>query len=614
MNRLKLIFYFIIINLNLNASTLYEVKRDGKCGCQDDFLSIVIPMDFYFIDCNSSNLYPVLNEDGWFFYDLKSKSIEKPGDYLALSKYVMNTAIVYTFDSVFVINENFDRLFGTQKGTLERLGESNYFVKSVQDQRIIVDKYGDRLRDYIGNKFIKKGNYLLIHGLNHFPYYRSDSVENYVYEETIIDIQSGDTLYSTGFFEEIHFLTEDIMVARKNNGTSIIYFVINLEFDKIIYESEATEYLEFPIAENHNYFRVIDYESEITKTYNLKGDLLNVNTYDDAVYIPEIDLILTDKDFQSYLIRPSGDTVYSLNDWVLTRDYDFTFCDHKNNLHKNKLLVTLDSSLCLFDTENTKLSKLEYLTYENIMYTSIDYKHGNYILLAEDVSTNDSLTDIGVYYLYRLYDLGKQRFYSDVFTVYEKISEGIIRLENQEKVSYFELNKYLKESTFYKSSKILKSFFPYRQSLWNIVEDSSKATTVINDEPSFLIRVDTVSDYVYKENYVGHLISIINSTGKNQNINTQDGRLYLGTEVLYDNEWLPIDYMKGSWCGNSYFTLDMKNQSTWEVIMPRYTGYKKGIFRIKFSVIIDDQVKDYFSDQFEGSYNESQLLVLENEK
>ena len=614
MNRFKLLILLLGLSIGLNASDLYEVTRDGKCGCQDDFLSLIIPMDFYYIDCSStSNLYPVLNDQGWFYYNLETKSIENPGEYLLLSKFVENTALAYTLDSVHVLDQKFNRLFGGKKGELDRLGESEFFAELVDGHKIILDRKGKRVDGYIGSDFIKKGKYLLVYGINHFPYYRGDSVENYIHEETLIDFESGDTIYSADVFENIEFLSDDIIAARKDDGFSHTYFVINLILDQIIYESKANEYLEFPIVKDYRLFKVVNHESDIVSTYNFEGSLLNRLELDDAVYIPEVDLTLTDKDFESYLIEPDGDTLYRFEDWVLTREYDFTFWDHRTYIYGDKLLVTVDSSMCIFDPVKAQLRKLDHLTYEKIMYTSLYWKYNDYILLAEDVSLNDSLSNLGIYYLYRVYDLKNEEFYTEAFTDYEEIGDGMIRMENQERVSYFEFRQYLKTSSYYKSNKVRKSNFPYRQSLQNTVLDSTDIGNSYKIS-GYTITIDSSADYVYNKEFEGYLVSITNLTGEDQVVNTQDGRISLRTEVFYKDQWLPIDFMQSSWCGNSYFEVTMRNESTWNIVMPKYSGHKTGPIRICLAIYKDGKEQEYYSQSFEGSYNTSQLLDLENKK
>ena len=165
---------------------MVSIEKDGKCGCLDTSLSEVVPIDFYYADCSSDFSFPVLTNNGWAYFTPDNKTLSVQGYFDYLEPYLRETALAYTYDSVYVLNRDFKKLFSDKRGNLSRADKSNYFIqKNSENKKILINEFGKRIHNFIGNGFEVYGNFMILHGENHFPYYRADTLENYIHGNNI---------------------------------------------------------------------------------------------------------------------------------------------------------------------------------------------------------------------------------------------------------------------------------------------------------------------------------------------------------------------------------------------------------------------------------------------
>jgi len=77
----------------------------------------------------------------------------------------------------------------------------------------------------------------------------------------------------------------------------------------------------------------------------------------------------------------------------------------------------------------------------------------------------------------------------------------------------------------------------------------------------------------FDSSILGHRLFLINQTRRCATLETQDGRLYIVAEARKPNGvWAPIWYLPSSWCGNSYYSIELSSKGWWCFSVPVYTG------------------------------------------
>ncbi len=94
------------------------------------------------------------------------------------------------------------------------------------------------------------------------------------------------------------------------------------------------------------------------------------------------------------------------------------------------------------------------------------------------------------------------------------------------------------------------------------------------------------------------------SSTKTANLETQDGSIIMTIEALDEkNKWRAIEYWSNSWCGNSYFTLNIPPK---HYILTR--GIKcSGDFRTKCRLIVKNKEVSILSNEFYMYINKTQF-------
>ncbi len=105
--------------------------------------------------------------------------------------------------------------------------------------------------------------------------------------------------------------------------------------------------------------------------------------------------------------------------------------------------------------------------------------------------------------------------------------------------------------------------------------------------------------------YRGMTLLLVNSTSKTLAFDASDSRLSIVQEARIDNgEWMPIEYLPSSWCGNSYHRVFLPAGQYWSFIAPRYTGPQPAKLRFRLDRGQDEPL---ISNVFDGSIHPEQF-------
>lgn len=115
----------------------------------------------------------------------------------------------------------------------------------------------------------------------------------------------------------------------------------------------------------------------------------------------------------------------------------------------------------------------------------------------------------------------------------------------------------------------------------------------------------------------GMAVYVANNTRKKIQFNAQDSRLYMKVQALDpQGQWRDIEYLPGSWCGNSYHTLSLEPKTYWRFVTPLYEGDFKTRLRIELKYIDPSDPGEegqerkeltIYSNEYEGSINPGQF-------
>lgn len=95
------------------------------------------------------------------------------------------------------------------------------------------------------------------------------------------------------------------------------------------------------------------------------------------------------------------------------------------------------------------------------------------------------------------------------------------------------------------------------------------------------IVVDTESQEEYRGGFMGLSVYLFNTTRDTAFFDAQDSRLELKMQAKDEKgTWRDIEYLPGSWCGNSYHTLYLPPNQYWDFVIPEFTGSMNTQIRI----------------------------------
>jgi len=117
------------------------------------------------------------------------------------------------------------------------------------------------------------------------------------------------------------------------------------------------------------------------------------------------------------------------------------------------------------------------------------------------------------------------------------------------------------------------------------------------------IKVDTSNHVPFMGKYQGFRVYVYNTKQDTAKIEVQDGRLSMTVQAKNKRgEWKDIEYTPNSWCGNSYYDVDLLKNEYWELVVPKYGGDIKTEARIKLML----------NDTYENGEKVSEEVIYSN--
>ncbi len=155
---------------------------------------------------------------------------------------------------------------------------------------------------------------------------------------------------------------------------------------------------------------------------------------------------------------------------------------------------------------------------------------------------------------------------------------------------------HLKRGYFYAYSDPQKIGATYNG--WSVSSNVPKRLSKKRSKKGLVLEEE--SNKLYVKNYSKKAI----------NFEAQDSRLYMKLQAKNKKgEWQDIEYLPGSWCGNSYHSVDLSPKAYWEFDLPIYTGEFETSIRAELSYVNPETNKEEFiySNEFSGSVNPGQF-------
>lgn len=181
--------------------------------------------------------------------------------------------------------------------------------------------------------------------------------------------------------------------------------------------------------------------------------------------------------------------------------------------------------------------------------------------------------------------------------------------------------------TFGQTKKDLNIDFMLRGNIYaqSSIEDSTalggfgsseNSPKIINSENDFsenglFLKIDTIKLATINDKFNGYKFYIVNKSDSITKLDASDSRLYVVGEVLYKNEWKPIEYLPSSTCGNSYHEVYLKQNEYWEFTVPKFSGKIKS--KLRYRLMLGEK-KYIYSNEILTSINKNQLKQKQGHK
>lgn len=135
-----------------------------------------------------------------------------------------------------------------------------------------------------------------------------------------------------------------------------------------------------------------------------------------------------------------------------------------------------------------------------------------------------------------------------------------------------------------------------------------KEIPVLKNNLQLFIDTMHVTDW---HGYKGYAVYLSNASGDTAYFQAEDSRLPVVLQAKNKKgEWMDIEYLMHSWCGNSYHTLYLPKNKYWPFSSPVYEGDFKTRIRAVVVYYKDDNDKDkkvLYSNEISGSVNPAQF-------
>ena len=130
-------------------------------------------------------------------------------------------------------------------------------------------------------------------------------------------------------------------------------------------------------------------------------------------------------------------------------------------------------------------------------------------------------------------------------------------------------------------------------------------------EQGIILKIDTSLIVPLADKYKAYRFYLANQSDSILAINASDSRLPIVAEAYIKNEWQPIEYLPGSWCGNSYHSVYLKPKEYWYFTVPKFDGKIKTQVRYRLEF---PNGKYIYSNTVAAGINRKQLSNKEGHK
>ncbi|UUC44565.1 WG repeat-containing protein [Flavobacterium cerinum] len=146
---------------------------------------------------------------------------------------------------------------------------------------------------------------------------------------------------------------------------------------------------------------------------------------------------------------------------------------------------------------------------------------------------------------------------------------------------------------------------------WGVSKNILQINEIINisDLGKLKLLIKTEEKAVFQDFYSGYKFYVQNNTNDTIAFEAQDSRLYLKLQAQNKKgEWKDIEYLPSSWCGNSYHTVKLDPNTSWEFIIPEYEGEFKTKIRAELQYLgAKDKKLFIYSNEIQSSINPAQF-------
>ncbi|MBO9198696.1 MULTISPECIES: WG repeat-containing protein [Niastella] len=132
----------------------------------------------------------------------------------------------------------------------------------------------------------------------------------------------------------------------------------------------------------------------------------------------------------------------------------------------------------------------------------------------------------------------------------------------------------------------------------------------------FSIIIDTLAIDTFAHHYAGYKLYLSNTTDDIIRFEAQDSRLYMDLQAQNEKgEWIDIEYLPGSKCGNSYRQVTLEPNTYWQFKIPKYQG--EFSTKIRAALIYYDKTSPseesvIYSNIINGKVNPAQFWFIRN--
>ena len=142
----------------------------------------------------------------------------------------------------------------------------------------------------------------------------------------------------------------------------------------------------------------------------------------------------------------------------------------------------------------------------------------------------------------------------------------------------------------------------------------SNADLLSFNQPGVYLHIDEDTQATYRKEYPGYELYLVNNSDSTLALAASDSRIEVIAEAFVDKQWQAIEYLPRSWCGNSYHSVVLEDNSYWKFTIPQFKGRLKTKIRYRLLITRDANPQAalaspgyIYSNEIDASINRSQL-------